>query len=53
MGQVTDYDRLILEIWTDGSLNPAEALIQSSKLLRESLNIFAHDQAEILLFDLA
>jgi len=40
VGQVTDYDRLILEIWTDGSLNPAEALIQSSKLLRESLNIF-------------
>src|SRR3989344_2469763 len=39
VGQVTDYDRLILEIWTDGSLNPAEALIQSSKLLRESLNI--------------
>jgi DNA-directed RNA polymerase subunit alpha len=40
VGQVTDYDRLILEIWTDGSLNPAEALIQSAKLVRESLNIF-------------
>ncbi len=40
VGQVTDYDRLILEIWTDGSINPGEALIQSAKLLRESLNIF-------------
>jgi DNA-directed RNA polymerase subunit alpha len=47
VGQVTDYDRLILEIWTDGSLNPAEALIQSSKLLRESLNIFIPEEEQL------
>jgi len=46
VGQVTDYDRLILEIWTDGSRNPAEALIQSSKLLRESLNIFIPEEEQ-------
>ena len=46
VGQVTDYDRLILEFWTDGSLNPAEALIQSSKLLRESLNIFIPEEEQ-------
>ena len=46
VGQVTDYDRLILEIWTDGSMNPAEALIQSSKLLRESLNIFIPEEEQ-------
>lgn len=40
VGQITDYDRLILEIWTDGSLTPVDALIKASKLLRESLNIF-------------
>ncbi|MDE1975815.1 MAG: DNA-directed RNA polymerase subunit alpha [Elusimicrobia bacterium] len=40
VGQVTDYDRLILEIWTDGSMSPMEALIQSSHLIRESLQIF-------------
>lgn len=40
VGQITDYDRLILEIWTDGSISPADALIKSAKLLRESLNIF-------------
>jgi len=45
VGQVTDYDRLIIEIWTDGSLNPAEALIQSSKLLRQSLDIFIPEEA--------
>jgi len=40
VGQITDYDRLILEIWTDGSLSPADALIRGAKLIRESLNIF-------------
>jgi len=45
VGQVTDYDRLIMEIWTDGSLNPAEALIQSSKLLRQSLDIFIPEES--------
>jgi DNA-directed RNA polymerase subunit alpha len=43
VGQITDYDRLILEIWTDGSISPADALIKSAKLLRESLNIFIPD----------
>jgi len=35
VGQVTDYDRLILEIWTDGSVTAMDALIRSAKLLRE------------------
>jgi len=43
VGQITDYDRLILEIWTDGSITPADALIKAAKLLRESLNIFIPD----------
>jgi DNA-directed RNA polymerase subunit alpha len=33
VGQVTDYDRLILEIWTDGTLRPAEALSSAAQLL--------------------
>ncbi|HVE12429.1 MAG TPA: DNA-directed RNA polymerase subunit alpha, partial [Elusimicrobiota bacterium] len=44
VGQVTDYDRLILEVWTDGSVTPADALIRSSKLLRESLKIFIPEE---------
>ncbi len=44
VGQVTDYDRLILEIWTDGSINPAEALVQAAKLMREALNIFLPEE---------
>ncbi len=33
VGQVTDYDRLVMEIWTDGTMRPAEALSQSARLL--------------------
>ncbi|MFA6030982.1 MAG: DNA-directed RNA polymerase subunit alpha [Elusimicrobiota bacterium] len=44
VGQVTDYDRLILEIWTDASITAVDALIKSSKLLRESLRIFIPEE---------
>lgn len=38
VGKVTDYDRLVLEIWTDGSIRPEEALSESSKIYRKCLN---------------
>jgi len=40
LGQTTDYDRLILEIWTNGAITPPDALSLSSMLLRQHLNIF-------------
>lgn len=40
VGQKTDYDKLILEIWTDGSLNPEDALCHSAKILKDHLQIF-------------
>src|SRR3989339_517622 len=40
VGHRTDYDRLIMEIWTDGSIVPADVLTYSAKILRDSLNIF-------------
>jgi len=40
VGQITDYDKLILEVWTDGSLNPEEAVAHSAKILKEQLSIF-------------
>jgi DNA-directed RNA polymerase subunit alpha len=40
VGQKTDYDKLILEIWTDGRITPDEALRQSSIILRHHLDIF-------------
>lgn len=35
-----DYDRLIMEIWTDGSILPSDALSYAAKILRDSLNVF-------------
>lgn len=40
VGQKTNYDRLNLEIWTDGSVNPEMALIEAAKILRKHLNPF-------------
>ena len=40
VGQRTDYDSLILEVWTDGSLKPEEAVSLASKILKEQLQIF-------------
>ncbi|MEW6040500.1 MAG: DNA-directed RNA polymerase subunit alpha [Elusimicrobiota bacterium] len=40
VGQRTDYDRLIVEIWTDGSIVPADALAYSAKILQDTLNVF-------------
>lgn len=40
VGQVTDYDRLILEVWTDGSIAPNEAVSLSAKILTEHLRFF-------------
>jgi DNA-directed RNA polymerase subunit alpha len=40
VGQRTDYDKLILEIWTDGSLTPDDALCYASKTLKDHLQLF-------------
>ena len=40
VGQKTDYDRLMLEIWTNGTLTPEMALVEASKILRKHLNPF-------------
>ena len=40
VGQRTDYDSLALEVWTDGSLKPEEAVSLASKILKEQLQIF-------------
>ena len=41
VGQITDYDRLTLEVWTDGSIKPDEAISLSAKILNEHLSLFA------------
>jgi DNA-directed RNA polymerase subunit alpha len=40
VGQRTDYDKLIIEIWTDGRMTPDDALTQSSAILQHHLDVF-------------
>jgi DNA-directed RNA polymerase subunit alpha len=49
VGQQTDYDRLTLEIWTDGSLLPADAVAYAAKIMKDQLTVFINfdDEAEI------
>ncbi|MDH3976394.1 MAG: DNA-directed RNA polymerase subunit alpha [Deltaproteobacteria bacterium] len=48
VGQRTDYDKLTLEIWTDGSVKPDDAVAFSAKILKEQMNIFINfDESSI------
>ncbi len=40
VGQRTDYDRLVLEIWTNGGINPKEALLYGANILQRHLDVF-------------
>ncbi len=46
VGQSIDYDKLIIEIWTDGSVKPADALAYSAKILKDSMTIFINFDEE-------
>ncbi|ABQ25298.1 DNA-directed RNA polymerase subunit alpha [Geotalea uraniireducens] len=47
VGQITDYDKLIIEIWTDGSVKPQDALAYASKILKDQLTIFINFDEEV------
>jgi DNA-directed RNA polymerase subunit alpha len=40
VGQVTDYDKLILEVWTNGAVRPVDAVAFAAKILKEQLSIW-------------
>jgi len=46
LGHSTDYDRLNLEIWTDGSINPQDAVGQAAKILKDHMYIFINFKEE-------
>lgn len=46
VGQITDYDKLTLEIWTDGSVTPEDALAYAAKILKEQMQPFINFQEE-------
>lgn len=46
VGQMTDYDKLVIELWTDGSVAPDDALAFAAKILKEQLTIFINFDEE-------
>jgi DNA-directed RNA polymerase subunit alpha len=46
VGRSTDYDKLILEVWTDGSINPEDCISYAAKLLKDHLQIFINFEEE-------
>ncbi len=47
LGQITDYDKLTLEVWTNGSVLPADAIGLAAKLLKDHMNIFINFEEEL------
>ncbi len=47
VGQRTDFDKLIMEIWTDGSVSPDDALAQAAKIIKDHLTIFINFEEEV------
>jgi DNA-directed RNA polymerase subunit alpha len=46
VGQRTDFDKLTLEVWTDGSVHPEDAVSLSSKILKDQLSVFLNFEEE-------
>jgi len=42
VGKMTDYDKLVLEVWTNGAVSPESALVEAAKIYRKHLNPFVH-----------
>lgn len=40
VGQMTNYDKLILEVWTDGSVSPEDAIAYSAKIIKDQISVF-------------
>jgi DNA-directed RNA polymerase subunit alpha len=47
LGQITDYDKLALEVWTNGSVTPQDAVGLAAKLLKDHMNIFINFEEEV------
>ncbi|MBQ9536784.1 MAG: DNA-directed RNA polymerase subunit alpha [Desulfovibrionaceae bacterium] len=47
VGQMTNYDKLILEVWTDGSISPDDAIAYSAKIIKEQISVFINFEDEV------
>ena len=47
VGQMTNYDKLILEVWTDGSVTPQDAVAYSAKIIKDQISVFINFDEQI------
>lgn len=47
VGQMTNYDKLILEVWTDGSVTPEDAIAYSAKIIKDQISVFINFDEQI------
>ena len=47
LGQMTDYEKLMIEVWTNGSITPADSIGLAAKLLKDHMNIFINFEEEM------
>lgn len=53
VGQNTDYDKLILDVWTDGRVSPSDAVLQAASILRKHLDVFVNYDDSAVEFEAA
>lgn len=53
VGQMTEFDKLVLDVWTDGRLTPADAMLQAASILRHHLDVFVESDSRRIAFDKA
>jgi len=51
VGQMTDFDKVILDVWTDGRIIPQDAVLQASAILRHHLDVFVNYDDKAIDFD--
>ena len=51
VGQMTDFDKLVMEIWTDGRVTPEDALLQASAIFRHHLDVFVNYDEDAVGFE--
>lgn len=47
VGQMTNYDKLILEVWTDGSVSPEDAVAYSAKIIKDQISVFINFDEQV------
>ena len=53
VGQMTEFDKLVLDIWTDGRVSPGDAMLQAASIMRHHLDVFVDSDSRRVAFDKA